>query len=86
MAGEILDQLWGEAEAVSCLCEVVGEELHGGGGSLGGVGGGRLREAAGAGSSDGSGQFLIARGNGGDVRHRKGCALWYDEVSRKQSG
>ena len=86
MGGEILDRWWGEAEAVSRLCEEVGEELQGGRSSLGGGGGGKLREAGGAGSRDGSGQFLVARGNGGEFRHRTGCAFRHGEVSRKQGG
>ena len=65
MGGEILNQLRGEAEAISCLCKEIGEEHEGGCGSLGGGGGGRFRQAVGAGSRDSSGQFQIARGNGG---------------------
>ena len=75
MGGEILNQLWGEAEAVPCLCKEIREELQGGGGSLSGGGGGWLRQAGGAGSGDGSGQFLVARRDGGDFQDRTGCAF-----------
>ena len=40
MRGEVLNQLRGEAKAVSCFREQIGEELQGGCGPLGGGRGG----------------------------------------------
>ena len=75
MGGEVLDQLCGEAEAIPHFCKQVGEELQGGRSSLVGGSRGRFCQVRGSGSRDGSRLLLIARGDGGDIRHRTGCAV-----------
>ena len=86
MRGEVLNQWWGEAEVVSRFGEYISEELQGGCCPLGGEGRGGFCEAGGAGSGDGSRQLLIARGDGGDFRHRTGWWLRRGRVSRKLDG